>query len=212
MAYVIQQSRRTCCTCANPAAQVTPGAALRAAGFFRAFPALQQELPTTTPVIQPRVPDPFYNGPCGTRESVPGCCQTNDFYPTYGYFTQTGGLTLAAGGSIPFSGPCHQSPTGVQYENGQVVLSQPGTYRVSYMVHLPADVAVDTTFALVVGGLPVPGTVLAVVKDADSGTQVVTAHALITTDVSSILQVTSSSALTFTGLDTAATLTFHRIA
>ena len=214
MAYVIKERRRTSCPCACPsAAQVTPGAALRAAGFFQAFPACARTAATAAVrPIQPRVPEPFYDGPCGTLTEVADCCQSNDFYPTYGYFTQAGPLLLGAGEAIPFDGVNHLSPTGVRQENGAIVLAQPGTYRVAYTINLPDSMTANTAFSLTVDDVVVPGTLIRVVKAGAVNSAVYSAEAIITTDRSTILAVVTNNAIEVPLTDTFATLALHRIA
>jgi len=211
VAYVIKQRRRTSCPCGNSGARVTPGAALRAAGFFQTFPT-ERQVANAYDLIQPeRISEPFYDGPCGTEESVPCCCQSNDFYPTYAYFTQLGSLELAAGEAVPFTGPYHLSPSGVRWENGVIVLAQAGTYRASYMVRLPASAAVETTFYLSIGGIMVPGSIIAAQKSAGDSS-VISVDTIITIDQTTPIGLVSTQALSFADEDTLATLTLHRIA
>ena len=162
--------------------------------------------------IQPRVPEPFYDGPCGTLTEVADCCQSNDFYPTYGYFTQAGPLLLGAGEAIPFDGVNHLSPTGVRQENGAIVLAQPGTYRVAYTINLPDSMTANTAFSLTVDGVVVPGTLIRVVKAGAVNSAVYSAEAIITTDRSTILAVVTNNAIEVPLTDTFATLALHRIA
>ena len=140
------------------------------------------------------------------------CCQSNDFYPTYGYFTQAGPLLLGAGEAIPFDGVNHLSPTGVRQENGAIVLAQPGTYRVAYTINLPDSMTANTAFSLTVDGVVVPGTLIRVVKAGAVNSAVYSAEAIITTDRSTILAVVTNNAIEIPLTDTFATLALHRIA
>ena len=158
------------------------------------------------------MPEPFYDGPCGTLTEVADCCQSNDFYPTYGYFTQAGPLLLGAGEAIPFDGVNHLSPTGVRQENGAIVLAQPGTYRVAYTINLPDSMTANTAFSLTVDGVVVPGTLIRVVKAGAINSAVYSAEAIITTDRSTILAVVTNNAIEVPLTDTFATLALHRIA
>ena len=211
MAYVIKEKRRTCCTCGRQDACVSPGAALRSTGFFHPFPIARQMQPPCRLVPQ-RVPEPFYDGPCGTETEVPCCCQSNDFYPTYAYFSQFTPFSLEPGDAIPFTGDFNISPTGVRIEGDSIFLSQPGTYTVSYMLNIPAGTPADTTFSFLVDGVEVPGMTISVSQDESEGGKQAFAQAIITTDRTVLLELVSSEAVSFTGDSVIATLSLHRIA
>lgn len=90
---------------------------------------------------------------------------------------------------------------------------KPGVYLISYIVNIPAAVAVNTTFALQVNRQNVPSTVRNVAKIATDTPHTITAQAILETNTPVALRLSSSSLLTITGtaVETLASLSIQQL-
>ena len=91
---------------------------------------------------------------------------------------------------------------------------KPGVYLISYIVNIPAAVAVNTTFALQVNRQNVPSTVRNVAKTATDTPHTITAQTIVETNTPVALRLSSSSLLTITGtaVETLASLSIQQLA
>lgn len=145
---------------------------------------------------------PFYNGPCGPTETVCGCtgnCPPGSVPEPYGFFTQTGTLSIDAGANTPFSG--ERRANGVSINGGQITLARSGVYLITLNVTVPANTALDTSFSIRLNGETTPGGTLTVnVSDVSSPTHAVRqvvvsacAGAVLTVETSQAIDLTASS-------------------
>lgn len=107
-------------------------------------------------------------------------CSTGDPsapFVSYAYLTQLDALTLEPGGAVPFTG-AQMLTSGFAQEDADLLIRNAGTYRAEYVIVVPADAALDTTFTLVVGGIPIAGTQVSAVHAAGDPTVTLTAQAI----------------------------------
>ena len=90
---------------------------------------------------------------------------------------------------------------------------KPGVYLVSYIINIPASVAVNTIFMLQQNKQNVAGTVRPVAKTATDTPHTVTAQTILAVQRPTTLQLVSSSLLTISGAatETLATLLFQQL-
>lgn len=145
---------------------------------------------------------PFYNGPCGPTETAYGCagnCPFGSVLEPYGFFNQTGTLSVDAGANIPFSG--ERRTNGVSINGGQITLARSGVYLISLNVTVPANTELDTSFSIRLNGETVLGGTLTVdVSDVTSPTHAIRqvvisacAGAVLTVETSQAIDLTASS-------------------
>ncbi len=101
------------------------------------------------------------------------------------------------------------------YSDGSTFqILKPGVYLVTYIIHIPAAVAVNTTFALQVNRQNVASTVRTVAKTATDTPHSVTAQAILEASAPIALRLSSSSLITITGAatETVASLSITQLA
>lgn len=130
--------------------------------------------------------------PCGPSEPM-----------AFALYYQTNLLSNCA----PFDG-IQLSETAAQsdgdfYSDGRTFqILRPGIYLVAYTIHIPAAVAVNTTFALQANRQNVASTVRTVAKTATGTPHAVTAQAILEVTAPMTLRLSSSSLITVTGAAT----------
>lgn len=133
----------------------------------------------------------------------------------YALYYQTNRLSNSA----PFDGidlpEIAAESNGDFYSDGSTFqILKPGVYLVTYIIHIPAAVAVNTTFALQVNRQNVASTVRAVAKTATDTPHSVTAQAILEANAPIALRLSSSSLITITGAatETVASLSITQLA
>ncbi len=136
------------------------------------------------------------------------CCKP--YYPpvnqndslTYALYYQTGMLVNGA----PFDGvtlsEVGAESRGSYFTDGSTFqILKPGVYLATYVIHIPAAAAVDTTFALQVNRQNADSTVRTVTKTAVDTPVSVTAQTIIEADSPVALRLSSSSPIAVAGVD-----------
>ena len=146
---------------------------------------------------------PYYTGPC---PSV-GCSYYPD-YPTesvpmgaIGSFYAVGPVTVAAGGAVPLTAGTVNSCV-FTLNGSNVTIRQPGTYRATYTVNVPADTAASTTMTLNLNGAAIAGSGVDVETAAGTTTASFTGQAVFTARAGDMLSLNTLSALSFTAATT----------
>ena len=133
----------------------------------------------------------------------------------YGFFSQNGTLTSTALGSgVTLSGPSEHS-TYIVRDGMLFHIFRPGVYLCTYCINVPRGSAVNTRFRLQKDNETVPGTTLAVQKNAGEPAQFLTAQSIVTVLNYSVFRISSSALINLTAdnpADTLATITFVKIA
>ena len=154
---------------------------------------------------------PFYNGPCpGTRpiNGCPGWCRGTNGLPcgvlsgspaaqAYGFFSQVGALSLAAGSGVPFNGPSQTQ--GMAQDYTQIRIEQAGFYLLEYRLTWPVATVTNARF----------------MADTAGTAHSVSAQVLVPLCAQSAVSLVSDTALQITPnapADTVATLTVLRLA
>lgn len=130
----------------------------------------------------------------------------------YGYFSQTGSLTVEAGSAVPFSGPSNAS--GITTSAGAETLSAAGIYMATLSVTLPADATLSNTFSLQMNGATVPGGSIVVNKISTDGPLYASAQTVFSAPANAALRVISSAEVNLTAAsasDPIVTLTIVKI-
>ena len=147
------------------------------------------------------------------------CCppphQSERELMAYALYYQTNLLSNSA----PFDGVAlpevAAQSNGDFYSDGSTFqILKPGVYLVTYVINIPAAVAVNTTFALQVNRQNMASTVRAVAKTATDTPHTVTAQAILEADAPIALRLSSSSLITITGAatETVASLSITQLA
>lgn len=150
---------------------------------------------------------------CGKPHSLPP--RQSEPEPTaYALYYQTNLLS----NRVPFGGvilsEIAAETEGHFCSDGNVFqIVKPGVYLVSYIINIPASVAVNTIFMLQQNKQNVAGTVRPVAKTATDTPHTVTAQTILAVQRPTILQLVSSSLLTISGAatETLATLLFQQL-
>ena len=162
---------------------------------------------------------PYYTGPC---PSV-GCgCYPGDYPPpivpepapmgAIGSFYAVGPVTVAAGGAVPLTAGT-VNPCVFTLNGSNVTIRQPGTYRATYTVNVPADIAAGTTMTLNLNGAAIAGSGVNIETAAGTSTSSYTGQAVFTARAGDMLSLNTLSALSFTAATTAPifTLVLERV-
>lgn len=100
------------------------------------------------------------------------------------------------------------------YSDGSTFqILKPGVYLITYIVNIPATVAVNTTFALQANRQNVPGTVRPVTKTATDAPYTAVAQTILEANAPVALRLSSSTQVTITGAatETMASLSIYRL-
>lgn len=151
---------------------------------------------------------PYYTGPCPSA----GCgCYPGDYPPpivpepapmgAIGSFYAVGPVTVAAGGAVPLTAGTVNSCV-FTLNGSNVTIRQPGTYRATYTVNVPADTAATTTMTLNLNGAAIAGSGVDVETAAGATTASFTGQAVFTARAGDMLSLNTLSALSFTAATT----------
>lgn len=150
------------------------------------------------------------------------CCNKSSCNPphtfesmAYASYYQTNLLSNSA----PFDGvdlseTAAESPCDFYSDGSTFQILKPGVYLVTYMIHIPASVAVNTTFSLQMNRQNVLGTVHPVAKTTTDTPYTLTAQTILETTTPVALRLSSSSLITITGAatETMASLSIQQLA
>ncbi len=142
-----------------------------------------------------------------TQNTAPGCTQQhcgqqspkNACNRAYALYYQLDEITVAANDGIDFPLTAAESAGDFLSDGNQVQILQPGVYHISYIINIPAETTVTTTFALQANRQNVAGTERAIAKTGvDTPTTIITETILtVCTPVS--IRVISTAAVTIIG-------------
>ena len=145
--------------------------------------------------------------PQAAQNTTPGCAQQNYGQQNaknlcglaYALYYQLETLTVAANDGIDFPLTAAESAGDFLSDGNQVQILQPGVYYISYIVNVPAETTLTTTFALQANRQNVSGTERAIAKTGVDTPTTVTAATILTVCTPVSIRVTSTTATTITG-------------
>ena len=110
-------------------------------------------------------------------------------------------LTAAANDSIDFPLTAAESSGDFLSDGNQIQILNPGVYHVRYMVHIPAETILTTTFALQVNRQNVAGTERSVTQTSTAASTSAIAETILTVCAPVNIRVTSTEAVSITGAE-----------
>lgn len=142
-----------------------------------------------------------------TQNIVPGGAQQNCGQQSpknicnraYALYYQLDEITVAANDGIDFPLTAAESTGDFLSDGNQVQILQPGVYHISYIINIPAETAVTTTFALQANRQNVTGTERVIAKTGVDTPTAVTAETILTVCTPVSIRVISTAAITITG-------------
>ena len=142
-----------------------------------------------------------------TQNTVPGCAQQNygqqnaknAYSRAYALYYQLEDITVAANDGIDFPLTAAESAGDFLSDGSQVQILQPGIYHISYIVNIPAEATLTTTFALQANRQNIAGTERAIAKTGVDTPTTVTAETILTVCTPISIRVISTAAVTFAG-------------
>lgn len=143
-----------------------------------------------------------YAAPSNTT-ATPGCGQQNTQMPpdnyAYALYYQLENITVTANDSIDFPLTAAESTGDFLSDGNQVQILRPGVYYVSYVINIPAETTLTSTFALQTNRQNVLGTERAIAKTGVDTPTTVTAETILTVCTPISVRVTSTAAVTIIG-------------
>ena len=143
------------------------------------------------------------------RQYHKNCCQQNstqqnnsksvETQNAYALYYQLETITSAANDSIDFPLTAAESAGDFLSDGNQVQILNPGVYFVRYMVHIPAETTLTTTFSLQMNRQNVPGTERAIAKTSVDTPTIVIAETILTICTPVSVRVVSTAAVDITG-------------
>ena len=119
----------------------------------------------------------------------------------YAFYYQLETLTAAANDSIDFPLTAAESSGDFLSDGNQIQILNPGVYHVRYMVHIPAETILTTTFALQVNRQNVAGTERSVAQTSTAASTSAIAETILTVCAPVNIRVTSTEAVSITGAE-----------
>lgn len=143
------------------------------------------------------------------RQYYKNCCQQNNTQQNnsksaeaqnaYALYYQLETITSVANDSIDFPLTAAESAGDFLSDGNQVQILNPGVYLVRYMVHIPAETTLTTTFALQMNRQNVPGTERFIAKTGVDTPTTAIAETIITICSPMSIRVVSTTAVDITG-------------
>ncbi len=130
----------------------------------------------------------------------------------YGFFYQTGRLSLEAGGAVPFNGRgC--AGHGCRLDCGAITLRRSGAYQASYTVVVPENYTLDADMALALNGDVIPGSGVEIEKDGTGSSMTFSGQAIVDAEAGDRLALVSAAPVDIAAGrgETIATLTLHSL-
>ena len=142
-----------------------------------------------------------------TQNTVPGCAQQNYGQQSpkntcnraYALYYQLEDITAAANDGIDSPLTAAESAGDFLSDGNQVQILQPGVYHISYIINIPAETTLTTTFALQANRQNAAGTERAIAKTGADTPTTVTAETILTVCTPVSIRVISTAAVTITG-------------
>ena len=141
------------------------------------------------------------------QNTTPGCTQQNYGQQNtkiagnraYALYYQLEDITAAANDGIDFPLTAAESTGDFLSDGNQVQILQPGVYHISYIINIPAETTLTTTFALQANRQNIPGTERAIAKTGADTPATVIAETILTVCSPISIRVVSTAAATITG-------------
>ena len=132
-------------------------------------------------------------------QNNPPQCHTQNNGMAYALYYQTDTLTVAANDGIDFPLTAAESTGDFLSDGNQIQILQPGVYQITYIINIPTETAVTTTFALQVNRQNVPSTERAIAKTGVDTPSTVIAQTIITVCNPVSIRVLSTAAVDLVG-------------
>ena len=117
----------------------------------------------------------------------------------YALYYQLNTLTVAANDGIDFPLTAAVSSGDFLSDGNQVQILQPGVYQITYMINIPAETTITSTFSLQVNRQTVAGTERVIAKTGVDTPTTAIAQTIITVCNPVSIRVLSTAAITLTG-------------
>lgn len=126
-------------------------------------------------------------------------CTPNRRNLAYALYYQLDGITVAANDGINFPLIAAESTNDFLSDGNQVQILQSGVYHISYIVNIPAETTLTTTFALQANRQNISGTERVIAKTGTDTPVTATAEIILSVCNPVSIRVVSTTATTITG-------------